>query len=484
MGLSSSSEQDDVGAAGGRYNSRYDGHAFAVRSSRRRESVGGAVAGERHGQDPAAPAPGRRDAAGRRVPDHPRRVDARRECADEPRDVRQHLDGAAGREADVGVLRQEHDRQGRVSADGGARAALRQHPQPSLAFARLRRGDRLLDDRFQRGRDARRSGAETALAAPAGRRGQARRQAEHRHGHQRPGLLGEARELLGRGDAAGSDGGRPPSPERRGGGEAVRREHDRRRSRARLDVRRLVRAGQGDLRRSRRPAGEDRARHPGPRRRRVGSVRRAVHRPGAGVGLPAAACRLDQRVGPQVRARLPRRRLGCVARRGRTARRPDLLGQLPRRQHADLRPELLAPWRPGRRAVLQLPAARVRGLRGGAGLCARRRHDPVVADRRAWPLRAAHARRRAARVRVHARRRDRQLLRLRRLELAARARLAAARVHVPEEPEDLAALRVVVKRGFSHDMANLLVEDIKRQLPKLQKQPEPVHQTAATGFHH
>jgi glutamate decarboxylase len=54
----------------------------------------------------------------------------------------------------------------------------------------------------------------------------------------------------------------------------------------------------------------------------------------------------------------------------------------------------------------------------------------------------------------------------------------------PKNREDLAALRVVVKRGFGHDMANLLVEDIKRQLPKLQKQPAPVHETAATGFHH
>jgi glutamate decarboxylase len=54
----------------------------------------------------------------------------------------------------------------------------------------------------------------------------------------------------------------------------------------------------------------------------------------------------------------------------------------------------------------------------------------------------------------------------------------------PKNREDLAALRVVVKRGFGHDMANLLVEDIKRQLPKLQKQPTPVHETAATGFHH
>ena len=54
----------------------------------------------------------------------------------------------------------------------------------------------------------------------------------------------------------------------------------------------------------------------------------------------------------------------------------------------------------------------------------------------------------------------------------------------PKNREDLAALRVVVKRGFGHDMANLLVADIKRQLPKLQKQPEPVHETAASGFHH
>jgi len=54
----------------------------------------------------------------------------------------------------------------------------------------------------------------------------------------------------------------------------------------------------------------------------------------------------------------------------------------------------------------------------------------------------------------------------------------------PKNREDLAALRVVVKRGFGHDMANLLINDIQRQLPKLQKQPEPVHETAASGFHH
>jgi glutamate decarboxylase len=55
----------------------------------------------------------------------------------------------------------------------------------------------------------------------------------------------------------------------------------------------------------------------------------------------------------------------------------------------------------------------------------------------------------------------------------------------PKNREDLAALRVVVKRGFSHDMADLLIDDIQRQLPRLQKQAEPVHDAgAATSFHH
>jgi glutamate decarboxylase len=55
----------------------------------------------------------------------------------------------------------------------------------------------------------------------------------------------------------------------------------------------------------------------------------------------------------------------------------------------------------------------------------------------------------------------------------------------PKNREDLAALRVVVKRGFSHDMADLLFQDLERQLPMLQKQPAPVHSSStATGFHH
>jgi glutamate decarboxylase len=54
----------------------------------------------------------------------------------------------------------------------------------------------------------------------------------------------------------------------------------------------------------------------------------------------------------------------------------------------------------------------------------------------------------------------------------------------PENRTDLAALRVVVKRGFSHDVADLLIADLKRQLPRLEKQHAPLHEGDATGFHH
>ena len=84
--------------------------------------------------------------------------------------------------------------------------------EPPLARTRRRRGDGLLDDRLERGGDARRARAQAPLAAAAQARGQAGRQAEPRDGDQRPGLLGEVRQLLGRRDAARADGGRPLPP--------------------------------------------------------------------------------------------------------------------------------------------------------------------------------------------------------------------------------------------------------------------------------
>jgi glutamate decarboxylase len=55
----------------------------------------------------------------------------------------------------------------------------------------------------------------------------------------------------------------------------------------------------------------------------------------------------------------------------------------------------------------------------------------------------------------------------------------------PENRTDLAALRVVVRQGFGHDMADLLLSDIERQLPRLQAQPAPIHDSeSAGGFSH
>lgn len=55
----------------------------------------------------------------------------------------------------------------------------------------------------------------------------------------------------------------------------------------------------------------------------------------------------------------------------------------------------------------------------------------------------------------------------------------------PKNREDLAVLRVVVRRGFSHDLAELLLGDLKRQLLRLQGVPQAVEDRArASAFHH
>jgi len=55
----------------------------------------------------------------------------------------------------------------------------------------------------------------------------------------------------------------------------------------------------------------------------------------------------------------------------------------------------------------------------------------------------------------------------------------------PKNREDLAALRVVVRRGFTHDMADMLLADLQRQLPRLEAQPAPVHdEGSAAAFRH
>ncbi len=54
----------------------------------------------------------------------------------------------------------------------------------------------------------------------------------------------------------------------------------------------------------------------------------------------------------------------------------------------------------------------------------------------------------------------------------------------PANRTDLAALRVVVRQGFTHDLADMLLADLNRVLPRLQSQPTPVHTEADSSFHH
>jgi glutamate decarboxylase len=54
----------------------------------------------------------------------------------------------------------------------------------------------------------------------------------------------------------------------------------------------------------------------------------------------------------------------------------------------------------------------------------------------------------------------------------------------PKNREDLAVLRVVVRNGFSHDLAELFAGDLERLVPDLERQPARFHDKSATGFHH
>ena len=52
----------------------------------------------------------------------------------------------------------------------------------------------------------------------------------------------------------------------------------------------------------------------------------------------------------------------------------------------------------------------------------------------------------------------------------------------PANREDLAVLRVVVRNGFSLDLAERLASDVKSLLPSLRRQPGPAD--GAPSFHH
>ncbi len=107
----------------------------------------------------------------------------------------------------------------------------------------------------------------------------------------------------------------------RGRGATRRREHDRRGRRARHDLHRARRRHPRDQRPARRPQERQGPGRADPRRRRLRRLRLAVPVPRLGVGLPPGAGPLDQRLRPQVRARLPRHRLARSSERRATSPR-------------------------------------------------------------------------------------------------------------------------------------------------------------------
>jgi glutamate decarboxylase len=54
----------------------------------------------------------------------------------------------------------------------------------------------------------------------------------------------------------------------------------------------------------------------------------------------------------------------------------------------------------------------------------------------------------------------------------------------PAHREDLAVLRIVVRNGFSHDLADLLIDALQRTLPRLRGQDKPQHGRESASFSH
>ena len=55
---------------------------------------------------------------------------------------------------------------------------------------------------------------------------------------------------------------------------------------------------------------------------------------------------------------------------------------------------------------------------------------------------------------------------------------------MPEGAEDVAVLRVVVREGFSRDMATMLLDDLKNVVEQLEKNPPASPKAPAPGFAH
>ena len=185
---------------------------------------------------------------------------------------------------------------------------------------------------------------------------------------------------------------------------------------------------------------------------------------------------LDQRVRPQVRARLPG--VGWVVWRDAEALPEDLIFWV--NYLGDNMPTFALNFSArcsGRHPVLQPPTSRFRRLSRcrssarGRHACPRRSASSAV--------RADHEGRRAAVFRSSCATMSTTS------SSTSRACYARGWRWGPSGNREDSPARVVVRRGFTHDLADLLVADLERQLPRLQNQPAPIHDsTSAEAFHH
>ena len=264
--------------------------------------------------------------------------------------------------------------------------------------------------------------------------------------------------------------------------EALRREHDRRRRDPRLDVRRLLRAGR---------------RRSAPRsttsRRRPASTSRSTS-----TAPPARSSRRSSTPTSSWDFRLPR-----VASINASGHKYGLVypgvGWIVWRD-AEALPEDLIFWvnylgdnmptfalnfsRPGAQVVAQYYNFLRLGF-DGYRRCSGYARDVATRlageDRRARPVRADHARATSCRCSRSSSKDEIENYTVFDVSNALRERGWLVPAYTfPANRTDLAALRVVVKRGFTHDLAELLVEDIERQLPRLQAQPAPGRATPRT----
>ena len=61
----------------------------------------------------------------------------------------------------------------------------------------------------------------------------------------------------------------------------------------------------------------------------------------------------------------------------------------------------------------------------------------------------------------------------------------AARLHLVVDLANVAALRIVIKNGFSRDLADLLIADLQRHVTYLEALPMPLPpKEHGEGFHH